>query len=593
MSQQRIKRKLATIFSADIAGYSRLMNADEEDTFTRLTAYRAIVDDLIDGHGGRVFGTAGDSVIAEFDSAVDAVRGAVAIQDRLETENTDLDEDRRMRFRIGINLGDVIVEGTNLLGDGVNVAARLETLAQPGSVCISATVHDHVKSKLDVPFTDLGPRSVKNIPDPVHAYMVGDCAPPEDEEPRAKPPRLVDARGSIAVLPFDSLSPDPNDAYLADGLTTEIITMLSRIPNLRVASRSALFAYRDRKADVWDTVRDLDLQYVLTGTIRHAGDRIRVVAELSDCADRTQLWSNTYERQLADIFAVQEEIAEAIVIAFGGEYLRAEWRRARGRPTGNLDAWGLVQKARSLNLPVNHEARDDALALAEEAVKLDPAYAGGQANLASTLMQRVINGYSSEPEKDRARAIEAIELAAELAPNDPTVLRTMGNVWSNCGEHDKAIRALRRAVELSPFDFHSWGRLGRTLVYGGDAEDLREGHAILDRILANAPNHPMVPYWLYFKANACVREDAFEEAVRLARQSTDAQPGFSGAWITLANALGQLGRIEEAQSAMQRARRANPDMTPEHLAQQIQILAGGKEGAADKSVAGLKAAGLF
>jgi adenylate cyclase len=293
------------------------------------------------------------------------------------------------------------------------------------------------------------------------------------------------------------------------------------------------------------------------------------------------------------LFAVQEEIAESIVIASGGEFLRAEWRRARHRPTENLDAWGLVQKARAQNLPINREATDAALQLAREAIEIDPAYAGAHACLASTLMQRVINGLSERPDEDRAKALAAVERAAELSTDDPTVLRTLGNVLSNCGEHEKAVRALRRGVEIAPFDFHSWGRLGRTLAYGGSREELHEGQAVLDRILTAAPNHPMVPYWLYFKANACVREDRYEDAVRFARMSVEAQPGYSGAWVTLANALGQLARIDEARQAMNRALRANPAMTPQHLAAQIRILAGGRPELADKSLSGLKAAGLL
>ena len=373
----------------------------------------------------------------------------------------------------------------------------------------------------------------------------------------------------------------------------EIIGMLSRVPDLRVASRPATFAYRGRREDAWEVVRELQLRYLLTGSVRRAKDRIRVTAELSDAADRSQLWSETYERQLADLFAVQEEIAEAIVIAFGGEYLRAEWRRARLRPTESLDAWGLVQKAKSQNLPINRDAIDEALQLARAAIEIDPAYAGAHACLASTLMQRVINGLSEEPDEDRAKALAAAERATELSAGDPTVLRTLGNVLSNCGEHEKAVRALRRAVEIAPFDFHIWGRLGRTLAYGGDAEELHEGQAVLDRILSAAPNHPMVPYWLYFKANACMREDRYEDAVKFARMSVEAQPGYSGAWVTLANVLGQLGRDDEARQAMDRAFRANPALTPQHLAAQIQILAGDRDDLAEKSLSGLKAAGLL
>ena len=231
--------------------------------------------------------------------------------------------------------------------------------------------------------------------------------------------------------------------------------------------------------------------------------------------------------------------------------------------------------------------------MVHEAIEIDPTYAGAYASLASTLMQRVISGTSEQPNEDRENALVAVERAMELAADDPTVLRTLGNVLSNCGKHEKAVSALRRAVETAPFDFHSWGRLGRTLAYAGGEEEQREGHAVLDRILAAAPNHPMVPYWLYFKANACVRQGCYEDAVKFARMSVDLQPGYSGAWITLANGLGQLGQNDEAREAMDRALRVNPDMTPQHLAEQIRVLADGRQELVNSSLSGLRAAGLL
>lgn len=591
-----MERRLAAILAADVVGYSRLMGADEAGTHAHLKALREeLLEPLIAAHKGRIVKLMGDGLLLEFQSVVEAVECAVAWQKAVGERERDKGPEAALRFRIGINLGDVIIEGDDIHGDGVNVAARLEGLAEPGGICASRAVFEQIRNRLDLDHIDLGERTVKNIAEPVHAYRISSKqAPPERGAADVPtPPRLEEARGSIAVFPFDSLSPDPDDAYLADGIAMEIIGMLSRVPDLRVASRPATFAYRGGKADVWQAVRDLQLSYVLTGSVRRARDRIRVTAELCDAADRSQLWSETYERRLDDLFAVQEEIAEAIVIAFGGAFLRAEWRRARQRPTDSLDAWGLVQKARAQNLPVNRAAMDGALQMAREAIALDPAYAGAHACLASILMQRVMNGLSERPDDDRAAAMAAVEQAAELAPDDPNVQRTLGGVLSNCGAHDKAVRALRRAVEIAPFDFHSWGRLGRTLAYGGDADELREGQSVLDRILAAAPNHPMVPYWLYFKANACMREDRPEEAAALARRSVEAQPGYAGAWVTLANALGRLGRTDEAREAMDRALKANPAMTPQHLAAQIRTLAGGRPEIAERSLSGLKAAGLL
>ncbi len=591
-----MERRLAAILATDMVGFSRLMGEDETATLAALQSHLTeLIEPKVAEFRGRIVKLLGDGALVEFASVVDAVGCGVAIQEGMAERAAMAPENRRIEFRIGINIGDVLVDGDDIFGDCVNLAARLEGLADPGGICISETVYEATRNKLDVKFEDLGERDLKNIAEPVRVFriLIGEARRSAPPSTRPKPPRLEQARGSIAVFPFDSLSPDAEDAYLADGIATEIINMLSRVPDLRVASRSAIFATRGHDEDAWDLVRDLQFRYVLTGNVRRAGDRLRVIAELTEAADRTQLWSNTYDRRFADLFSVQEEIAEAIVIAFGGEYLRVEWRRASQRPTENLDAWGLVQKARSLNLPVNREAMDDALTLAREAVELDPTYAGAHACVASVLLQRVLNGISLAANEDRAEALAAVERAAELAPNDPTVLRTLGNVQSNCGEHAQAVAALRRAVDIAPFDFHSWGRLGRTLAYGGNEEELREGHAILDRILASAPNHPMVPYWLYFKANACASGDRFEDAERFARKSLELQPGYAGAWVALANALGHQGRTEEARQAMDRARRVNPDMTPEHLAEQIRITASRREESAEKSLAGLRMAGLL
>ncbi len=589
-------RRLTTILAADVVGYSRLMAADEAGTLAAIKADRVeIMAPKTSQHSGRVVKLMGDGTLMEFGSVVNALAYAIDVQRAVAERNASQPDERRVAYRIGINIGDVLVEGDDIYGDGVNVAARLEALAEPGGIAISQSVYEQTRGKLDVPFEDMGEKSVKNFADPLRVYRIvlGGKARKPGRTARSTPPRLEQARGSIAVFPFDSLSPDPDDAFIADGLASEITNMLSRISDLRVASRSAIFASRGQGGDAWKLVQEMGYRYVLTGNVRRAGDRLRVIAELTETASRSQLWSNTYQRRLADLFTVEEEIAEAIVVAFGGEYLRAEWQRVSSRPTDSLDAWGLVQKARALNLPVNRDAIGEALEMAREAVQIDPAYAGAHACLASVLTQRIISGFSDDPVADRAAATAAVERAAELAPGDPAVLRTLAKVGSNCGRHQQAIAALRRAVEIAPFDFHCWGRLGRTLCYGGDAEGLREGQAILDRILASAPNHPMVPYWLYFKANACSLEERFEDAARFARRSLDIQPGYVGAWVALANALGSLGRGEEAKDAMARAQRVNPAMTPEHLAEQIRIAAGGDAAHAEKALAGLKAAGLY
>ncbi|MEM7429519.1 MAG: adenylate/guanylate cyclase domain-containing protein [Pseudomonadota bacterium] len=583
-----MQRRLTTILIADVAGYSRLMAEDEAGTLAALKeCHSGIIEPLLQQFGGRLVKLMGDGLLCEFSSVVDAAHFAIGMQDGVEAKANPA-----LRFRIGINVGDVLVDDGDLYGDGVNVAARLETLAEPGGICVSEMVYQQARGKLAAPFEDLGEHSLKNLPEPVRVFALRPASTAVSAGTTA-PPAQEQAQGSIAVFPFDSLSADPEDAYLADGLTSEIINMLSRMPGLRVAARAALFSARTRNEDPWDMVREQTYRYVLTGNLRRAGARIRVIAELTDASTRSQIWSNTFDRQLEDIFTVQEEIAEAIVVAFGGQYMDAEWRRLRADKAENLDAWGLVQKARALNLPVNRNAIPEAFELATRATVADPSYAGAQALLASVHAQRIMSGVSSDQEADRASAVAAAERARELAPDDPGVLRTLGKVLSNCGEHARAISALRRAVEISPFDFQIWGRLGRTLAYGGSTAEQEEGHAILDRILSRAPDHPMVPYWFYFKSVACARQGRFEEAARFAERSTQIQPGYAGAWIALANARGHLGQNSGAREAIESARRANPDLTPEHLLEQIRVASGGDDAHAESALSGLKAAGLL
>ena len=443
-----MQRRLTTILIADVAGYSRLMSDDEAGTLAALKdCQKNIIEPGLAAHNGRLIKLMGDGMLTEFGSVVDAVVFAVDVQTEMQNASPD-----GIQFRIGINIGDVLVDGDDIYGEGVNVAARLEALAAPGGICVSEAVYQQAHNRIALPFSDLGPRELKNIPTPVRAFALQPGSTAHSAQPPAGPPRIEEAQGSVAVFPFDSLSADPDDAYLADGLTGEITNMLSRIPGLRVAARAALYSAQRKNEDPWTLVREQKYRYVLTGSVRRAGNRVRVIAELTDAGSQSQIWSNTFDRRFEDIFAVEEEIAEAIVTAFGGQYMDAEWKRLRRHRPENLGAWGLVQKARALNLPVNRHAIPEALGLAQQAVVSDPSYAGAHALLASVHAQKIMSGVSEDEETDRSAALAAAEKAQALAPDDPAVLRTLGKVLSNCGHHDRAISALRRAVETSPFD---------------------------------------------------------------------------------------------------------------------------------------------
>ena len=332
-----MERRLAAILAADVVGYSRLMGVDEEATLARLNAYRAVIDGLVADHRGRVFGSAGDSVIAEFASPVEAVRCALKMQRELESRNVGLAEDRRMRFRIGVNLGDVVAENENLHGDGVNIAARLEELAEPGGVCVSGTVYDHLGGKLDIVLDDLGEQKLKNIARPVRVWRwAGDGAP------APTPAKALPGSGklpSIAVLPFASMSDDPEQEYFADGLVEDIITTLSKLAGLRVIARNSAFVYKGRAADIREAAKQLGVRYVLEGSVRKSGNRIRITAQLDDADSDSHVWAERYDRAIDDIFAVQDEITLVLATEMQVKLTEGEQARLHYTTTNNVEAW--------------------------------------------------------------------------------------------------------------------------------------------------------------------------------------------------------------------------------------------------------------
>jgi TolB-like protein len=341
-----VERKLAAIFAADIAGYSRLMARDEVGTLTRLKACRTIIDGLIASHRGRVFNTAGDSVVADFASAVDAVQCAVAVQAEIATENAADTADEPMQFRIGVHIGDVMVDGGNLLGDGVNIAARLEALAEPGTIYVSATTRDHIGNRLPLGFDDLGDHQVKNIAQPIRVYRVR-AGKPMVQAAAAVP--LPD-RPSIAVVPFQNMSGDPEQEYFADGIVEEIITALSRIPWLFVIARNSSFSYKGQSPDVKQVGRELGVRYVLEGSVRKGGNRVRITAQLIDALTGTHLWANRFDGSLEDVFDLQDKVASSVAGVIEPAVQAAETARSAGRPTTDLTAYDLYLRAYAMSL---------------------------------------------------------------------------------------------------------------------------------------------------------------------------------------------------------------------------------------------------
>jgi serine/threonine protein kinase/Flp pilus assembly protein TadD len=411
----------------------------------------------------------------------------------------------------------------------------------------------------------------------------------------AQPPVAGREKISIAVLPFHSLSADQEDGYMAMGIGSEINSALSRVPGVRVASHLATYRYKSNELpDLSDIAAELNIRYVLTGSLRRGGNRIRVIVELADAVAGTVLWSHSYDRELADLFAVQEEIASAIVRATGGELIRAGSERANRAAPHELDAWGLVRKAYHFwNYSFNPAGIGDSLNLLRRAVELDPNYANAHAFLGLYLIEKVALILSEHPEKDRAEAEAAVSRAFDLAPNDTEVLENAGLVWCHCGMWERAVQALRRAVQIAPFNLVAWGYLGFVLGCGGQkTKEATEGDRILTKLLADTPEHPSVPYWYFFKAMACTRLGHFEEAVTCAFKCVEMHPHFFIARYVLANALGQVGRYDEARSEMATALAINPNLSEPLVDREFTVIIRDRE-MAEAQLAGMRKAGIF
>src|SRR6266481_4739020 len=420
-----VERMLVAIFAADVEGYSRLMDRDEVATLRDLTERRHILDGLIASHRGRIANTAGDSVLAEFASAVDAVQCAVAVQGALAEANAGASPDRHINFRIGVHVGDVMVKGGDLFGDGVNITARLQTLAAPGGVSVSGAAYDHIRKVLPFKFADLGAQHVRNIEEPVRIYAVGAAkAPMTSASPKPsderKPLTLPD-KPSIAVLPFQNLSGDPEQEYFADGMVEDIITALSRFTTLFVIARNSSFTYKGRAVDIKQVGRELGVRYVLEGSVRKAAGLVRISGQLIEASTGAHLWAEKFDGALEDVFELQDAVTERVVGAIEPSIKQAEINRARTKPTSNLDAYDYYLRAFQQTLPYTREGSDAALDYIRQAIALDPGYALAKAFLSVIYVTRWVQGWGApgDPEKGLAAAREAIVQGSD----DPSVLR--------------------------------------------------------------------------------------------------------------------------------------------------------------------------
>ncbi|WP_046868554.1 adenylate/guanylate cyclase domain-containing protein [Microvirga massiliensis] len=581
----RIERRLVAIFAADVAGYSRLVELDEVGTLRTLAAHREVMDRFIAQHRGRIANTAGDSVLAEFPSPVDAVQCAVRTQAALRTRNDTLPQERRVSFRIAVHVGDVVVNYGDLLGDAVNIAARLQALAEPGRVRLSETAQRHVRKLLHLALDDLGPQVVKNIEEPIHAFVIqpieGSTSLPHGSLQNLALPD----KPSIAVLPFTNMSRDPEQEYFADGMTEEIIAALSRVRSFFVIARSSTFTYKGKAVDVRQVSRELGVRYVLEGSLRTAGNRLRIIAQLVDATDGRHVWADRYEGELADIFDLQDRVTEALVGAIEPTITLSEIERIRRKRPDRLDAYECAMRALPAVWSQDRESTSEGLRLAEQAMALDPAYALPKALAAWCHAQRVTYLRTADPAEDRAAALRLAREAASLDSNDPLVLTVLSAAYALVGQIDLGLTTVRNALALDPNSAWAWLRSGWLHAYAQHPDTAIEH---FDRAMRLSPLDPMHFNALVGIGAAHFDKGQYDESARWIEQALRERPDATWTYRPLAAAYAQAGRLEEAKQTMARFLQAYPGMTVSRAVAAVPY--GGSMG--ERIAEGLRRAGL-
>ncbi|WP_338691758.1 adenylate/guanylate cyclase domain-containing protein [Bradyrhizobium sp. 26S5] len=478
MSNERVERRLAAVLAADVAGYSRLMGADEEETLARLKAVRkTTVDPTIASHRGHVVKTTGDGMLIEFASAVDAVRGAVEIQRSVAEQNAGVPPDQRIEFRIGIHVGDVIFDDNDIFGDGVNIAARLESIAEPGGICMSDDAYRQVRGKVEIAYDDIGQQSLKNIAEPMRAWRVRPSGQTPSEvrsgSAVSQPPVLsLPDKPSIAVLPFQNMSGDPEQEYFADGLTEDIITELAHTSTMSVIARNSTFVYKGKAVDVKQVGRDLGTRYVLEGSVRRIDRRVRVTAQLVETAMGRHLWAEKYDRDLADIFEIQDEITRSVVGSTQCQVVFSEGVLAERSERPDFRTWDLAKRGWKEIYGLTSESIARAREIGVEVTRIDLSFAKGHQLLAAATYHLALMGFSSNPREMLEAALQSAQQAIRLDDADEYSYWMLGGILGQgLGYHDKAIAAYRRALELNPNFLIAFGSLGTVLALAGRAEE--------------------------------------------------------------------------------------------------------------------------
>jgi adenylate cyclase len=549
----RMERRLAAILAADVVGYSRLMEADEAGTLSALKSHRKdLIDPRVAEHHGRVVKLMGDGALIEFGSVIDAVEFAVAVQQSMIERNAKVPDIRQIEFRIGINIGDIIVEGEDIYGDGVNVAARLETLSDPGSICVAQNVFNQVKNKVDLGFEDMGEQKVKNITEPVRAYRV--------QLPR---PSVIDAspvlpdKPSIAVLPFNNMSGDPEQEYLSDGITEDIITALSRLRWFLVIARNSTFVYKGRSVDVKQVGRELGVRYVLEGSVRKAGNRVRITAQLVDATSGAHYWAQNFDRELTDIFELQDDITRSVASAIEPKLVAAEGARFQSRSPQDLSAWDLVMRAMTHYGRMTTSESGIAIKILRSTVQKYPDYGPAHSLLAFALLVSDHVGWKPEDD-DYGDAAELARRAAQLDNEDPWAHLALGYFAFTRRKTDETIKEYKRALELNPNFATAHGYLGWALAFDGQSD---EAIRYFELALRMSPHDPLKAFFYSGTGVAHYYARRYDKAVEWAQNAVRERPGFTASRRILCASLAQAERIGEAKEEMVALRTMQPNLS--------------------------------
>jgi TolB-like protein/class 3 adenylate cyclase/Tfp pilus assembly protein PilF len=590
LTSERVERRLAAVLAADVAGYSRLMGRNEEGTLANLKSLRKmLVDPTIAAHRGRIVKTAGDGLLVEFASAVDAARCAVEIQRGMAGQNGDVPEDMRIEFRIGIHVGDIIIDDNDIFGDGVNIAARLEGIAEPGGVCISDDAQRQIRGKLEIAFDDMGPQSLKNIAEPMRAWRVridansSQAAPANPPADAAQPLALPD-RPSIAVLPFQNMSGDSEQEYFADGMVEDIITALSRFKSLFVIARNSSFTYKGKAVDIKQVGRELGVRYVLEGSVRKAGNRVRITGQLIEAATGRHLWADRFDGALEDVFGLQDQVTTNVVGLIAPTLVQAEIERAKQKPTDRLDSYDFYLRGIALANTMGSlaEARD----LFTKAFERDPEYGAAYAMAAWTLMMQQSLGGVPLTAEMRSEALRLAHLASKVGSDDAFALARSGHILTYLGhEYDRGASMVEQAVALNPNLAIAWNSLGWVSLMCGDAERAVES---FERLIRLSPLDPLrIGAW-----NGCsfafFHLRRYEEGCAVAMKAIQFATNAHTLVALIVNCVGA-GRAVEARERVAQLVKLQPDFRASHAHEAFPIRSSAER---DRIASALREAGM-